>query len=82
MASHRRLIQLTSLIHENVAQVDGFIESNGLPEPSFEASCPPILALSPEADIARKRALEALDELRQHLLGPVHAVLDEMMQVR
>jgi hypothetical protein len=82
MASHRRLIQLSSLVQENVAKVDRFIESNGLPEPSFEASCPPTLALSPEADVARNTALEALDELRQHLLGPVRAVVDEVMQVR
>lgn len=82
MASQRRLIQLSSLIHENVAKVDQCIVSGGLPEPSFEASCPPILALTPEADVARNTALEALDELRQHLLGPVRAVVDEVMQVR
>lgn len=82
MGSNRRLLQLSSLIQENTAKVDAYIKSSGLPEPSFEASCPPILDLSPEADAARNAALEALDELRDHLLSPLGMITGAIAEVR
>jgi hypothetical protein len=81
MATGRVLLQLTNSIQERTAEVDAYIEANGLPEPSFNSSYPPILQLSPEADAARNAALEALEELRAHLLGPIGTVLDHLGEV-
>jgi hypothetical protein len=81
MATGRVLLQLTNSIQERTAEVDAYIEANGLPEPSFNSSYPPILQLSPEADEARNAALEALEELRAHLLGPIGTVLDHLGEV-
>ncbi|KAF2993168.1 hypothetical protein E8E13_000504 [Curvularia kusanoi] len=77
MAS-RVLLQLTNTIHQRTAQVDAYIQANGLPEPSFDPSYPPILRLSPEIDAARNAALEAIDELRAHLLGPLGLVMEHI----
>ncbi|KAJ4358934.1 hypothetical protein N0V95_002640 [Ascochyta clinopodiicola] len=75
MTSTRVLLDLTQRIQESTAKVDKYIEDNNLPEPTFEAFYPPILRLSPEADAARRAALEALDELRAHLQGPLGMVM-------
>lgn len=76
------MLQLTNTIQERTAEVDAYIEVNGLPEPSFNSSYPPILQLSPEADAARIAALEALDELRAHLRGPMGMVMDHLEEVK
>jgi hypothetical protein len=81
MTSERRLLQLSTLIHENTVIVDSYIKENKVPEPSFGPSCPPVLELSHEADLARKAVLEALDELREHLLGPVGSVIHNITDV-
>jgi hypothetical protein len=81
MTTERRLLQLSNLIRENTVVVDSYITENNVPEPSFAASCPPALELSHEADLARKAALEALDELREHLLGPVESVMHNVTDV-
>ena len=82
MATGRVLLQLTNTIQERTAEVDAYIEVNGLPEPSFNSSYPPILQLSPEADAARNAALEALEELRAHLSGPIGMVMDHLGEVK
>jgi hypothetical protein len=81
MASEGRLMKLCAFIHDNVAKVDACIKEKNLPEPSFDASCPPVLNLPSEVDDARNKALEALDELRDHLLGPVGVVMSSVMNV-
>lgn len=81
MESSRVLLQLTDTIKQKVAEVDGFIKAEALPEPSFDASYPPVLQLSPEAEAARDAALEALDELRAHLMGPLGMVLHHIGEV-
>lgn len=81
MASTRRLSQLSTVIQQNTTKIDAYLESSGHPEPSFEASYPPVLDLPPEADAARKAALEALDELRDHLLGPLGMITTAATEV-
>lgn len=81
MASSRVLLELTNTIQQNTVKVDDFIIANGLPEPSFDASYPPVLPLSPEVEAARDAALEALDELRAHLMGPLGTVLHHIGEV-
>jgi hypothetical protein len=82
MTSTGRLIQLVRLLQENVEEVDIYIRDNALPDPSFDASYPPVFILPPNQDAARRAALEALDELRHHLLGPVGTIYEAVAGVR
>lgn len=81
MDTSRVLLQLTNTIHQRTAEVDAYIQASGLPEPSFDPSYPPILRLSPEVDAARNAALEAIDELRAHLLGPLGLIMEHIGEV-
>lgn len=69
------------------AEVAENIKANDLVDPSYDASCPPVLDFPPDAEVARHgalealEALEALDELRDHLLGPVGALIDHFIGV-
>jgi hypothetical protein len=81
MAVGSVLLELTGIIQEKSAEVDKFIRERGLPQPSFDHSYPPILKLSPEADAARQAALEAIDELRCHLLGPLGVIMSHTSEV-
>ncbi|KAJ4402466.1 hypothetical protein N0V91_007180 [Didymella pomorum] len=81
MAVGSVLLELTGIIQEKSAEVDKFIRERGLPQPSFDHSYPPILKLSPEADAARQAALEAIDELRCHLLGPLGMIMSHTSEM-
>lgn len=81
MVAHSVLLQLTNTIQEKTAEVNEFIRDNGLPEPSFDHTYPPMLKLSTEADAARSAALEAIDELRCHLLGPLGMIMHHTSEV-
>ena len=65
-----------------VKDVDSYIHENNLPDPSFDASYSPVLQLPPKVDASRKAALEALDELRDHLLGPMGSIVEAVTSVR
>ncbi|ORY09830.1 S-adenosyl-L-methionine-dependent methyltransferase [Clohesyomyces aquaticus] len=78
MASDGRLIQLTELLSTKVKAVHIYIRENNLPDPSFDASYPPVFDLPLDVDVARKAALEALDELRSHLLGPLGTISESV----
>jgi len=82
MGSMRQLIQLTELIQAKVKDVDRYIHENNLPDPSFDSSYPPVLQLPPNVDASRDAALEALDELRNHLLGPLGSIVEAVTSVR
>lgn len=82
MKSSRRLQQLTDAITQNTSKIDAYIEKNNLPEPSFEESYPAVLTLPDALEDARRTALEALDELRDHLLGPLGVISNAVTNVR
>jgi hypothetical protein len=77
----RRLLQLSTLVQDNTSAIDAYIENAGLPQPSFDSSAPLVWDLPPEIDAARNTALEALDELREHLLGPTQNVVSRVVDV-
>lgn len=79
MSSNRRLVALAQSIAQNTATVDAYIEEKGLPEPSYDETCPPVIEYPPDVDEARRTALEALDELRDHLMGPL-GTLNNLVQ--
>lgn len=67
-----RMAQLAVLISTNTAKVDMYLESHGLPSPSFDVDAPTDLGIPQEAtdvDDARKAALEASIELQDLLQG-------------
>ena len=82
MTSSGRSLQLSELLQAKVKDVDSYIRENNLPDPSFDESYQPVLDLPPNVDAARKAALEALDELRDHLLGPTGAIYEAVTSVR
>lgn len=81
MTSCSRLLQLTELLHAKVQDVDNYLRDKNLPDPSFDASYRPVLDLPQDVDAARKAALEALDELRDHLLGPMGVIYEAVTSV-
>jgi hypothetical protein len=82
MASDRRLLQLSTLIQTNTTTIDTYMRDNGITEPSFGPKSPPIVHFPPDIERARGAVLEALDELRDHLLGPVRMVTKSVTDVR
>jgi hypothetical protein len=70
----RRLVALAQLIAQNTSKVDAYIEKSGLPEPSYDESCPPVTVYPEDVEEARQAALGAIDELHDHLQGPLGAV--------
>jgi hypothetical protein len=81
MTSSRRLLQLSALVQDNTSAIDTYIENAGLPQPSFDPSGPMAWDLPPNIDAARNTALEALDELREHLLGPTQNIASRVVDV-
>ncbi|KAG8527118.1 uncharacterized protein KY384_008547 [Bacidia gigantensis] len=68
-----RVSQLVCSISSNTATVEAYLESQGLPSPSFNVDAPRDLGIPPDAnDIedARRAALEATIELQDLLQGP------------
>ena len=66
-----RVIKLAEDIASNVAKIDTYTKSQGLPSPSFEADSPPQLLFHPEISTLRQKTLDATDELHALMLGPV-----------
>jgi hypothetical protein len=68
-----RMAELVALVSTNTSRIDQYLESHGLPSPSFDVDCPRDLGIPTEAteiEDARKAALEASIELQDLLQGP------------
>lgn len=76
MTTSSRIVELSALIHENTRKVDEFINSSGLPSPSFDISQPPMLPLPPHIQILQKAVINATDELKTLMLGPIGSIVD------
>ncbi|KAJ9299733.1 hypothetical protein DTO271G3_2617 [Paecilomyces variotii] len=76
MESNSELLKLASAISSSTATLDRYLKDNGLPEPSFDATAPPQLALkSVEAFQAKNSAINACLELLDRLQGPLTCML-------
>lgn len=73
------ILDLASSIEQNTRVVYEYLQENGLPEPSFEATSPPDLPLPPNVSQAKEAALEAMDELQTLLLGPMPKIFHELI---
>ena len=62
---------LSTIIEENTAKVENYLQSRGLPLPSFSEDGPVDFGIrSEEVAKARERAIDASLELHNLLLGP------------
>ena len=66
-----RIAELAAQIQENTAKVDQYLQSKGLPSPSFDVDGPVDFKIDDEEiQKARETALDSSLELHQLLLGP------------
>ena len=66
-----RILELVDQLSVKVKQVDNYLQSNNLPEPSFDMHGPLDMEIqSADVEAARIAAIEASMELQDLLLGP------------
>ncbi|RDW73635.1 hypothetical protein BP5796_07077 [Coleophoma crateriformis] len=75
MAPARSLLELASTIQAHTVAIDGALKSEALPEPTFQSGGPPVFGLPASQERDRVALLEALEEMRALLMGPVPYVV-------
>lgn len=65
-----RIVELATLISQNVAKLDEYLKTNGLPGPTFDIETPFVNNFPEEIGSLRNAVLEANLELSELLLGP------------
>ncbi len=70
-APTRILLDLAGTIQAHAATLHDAVESAGLPEPTFRSGGSPLFIVPPSNEGDRAALLEAIDELRALVLGPV-----------
>jgi hypothetical protein len=75
--STSRIIQLAQKISAQTAVLDSHLQSNGLPQPSFDEDGPTeaFKEGTPDVQQAKSDVLEAMIELRQLIEGPMNNLL-------
>ncbi|KAI9728204.1 MAG: hypothetical protein M1828_004665 [Chrysothrix sp. TS-e1954] len=68
--SAKSLTDIARDILENATKLEDYFSANGLEQPSFDEHTPAELPLSPEFQPVRQRALDALTDLHDLLVGP------------
>ncbi|KAM0811280.1 putative S-adenosyl-L-methionine-dependent methyltransferase [Seiridium cardinale] len=79
MSPSRSLSELAALIQTRSASIEDALKSAGLPPPYSAVGSPLALPFSPELDDTRDELVEALDELRALVLGPMGHLLMLML---
>lgn len=74
MAGAKSLTDLAALIQRDVVAINDDLTAANAPQPSFQVGSPPLM-LSPQGEETRQQLLEALDELRALILGPVGPIV-------
>jgi hypothetical protein len=80
MAPTTRITELAAIIQSNTIKFDEYINSHGLPTPSFGIETPPQLFLPEDIAAARTAVVEAIDELHALMLGPMPTIFTEITQ--
>ncbi|ETS84291.1 hypothetical protein PFICI_02316 [Pestalotiopsis fici W106-1] len=81
MSPTRSLSELAQLIQIRTVSIEGGLKSAGIPQPSFDAAAPAVLPIGSELEDIRDDLIEALDELRALVLGPVGHLFSSMLPV-
>ena len=74
MDDDRRLVNLVSMIKDGVLKIDGYLASQGRPSPSNSMNDPPSLGLPSELAPVQVGILEAIDELKCLIMGPIEHI--------
>ena len=80
--SNNRIIKLAEDIASNVAKINTYTTSKGLPSPSFDADSSPGLLIHPEISTLRQKTLDATDELHALMLGPVGILTPSVCKIQ
>jgi hypothetical protein len=71
MSSSRSLKELASVIQARVDTLDEALKATNAPQPTLDINGPPALMVPPQFEDTKEDLLEALDELRTLIIGPV-----------
>ena len=82
MASIPALRDRVSTITDCIAQIDEFLSSTNTPQPSLSLGADPVFQLPADLDRTRQNALDACDELRALLQGPIPHLIGLVTKVR
>ena len=77
-----RIIELAEGIASNVAKINTYTTSQGLPAPSFDADSPLELLFHPEISTLRQKTLDATDELHALMVGPVGILTPSVRKIQ
>lgn len=69
-SSPSRIAALAAQIAEGTNRIDSYLQSNGIPGPSFDVDAPEDLNLTPELQDTKASVLAANEELQELLIGP------------
>ena len=66
-----RMLELAETISSHTGEIDDYLQSQGLPAPSFAIDAPPFMALTPQLMRSRDEILQACTELQALTEGPI-----------
>ena len=64
------LTDLARAILDSAQQVEDYLRTNNLPQPSFDEHSPPEVSVSPELQQVKQKAIDAAIDIRHLLEGP------------
>lgn len=65
-----RIVRIARQILDHAENFDKYLQSNGIPTPSFEPDAPRYSGLAPSAMLDRQTVINLADELLDLMLGP------------
>ena len=77
-----RIVTLAKEIEANMTKLDGYLEKNNLPRPSFNVDAPLMYQLPPDIAAAQEALNAALDELYWLNQGPIQTVVAKSVITR
>lgn len=81
MESAPSLLELVTALSAQVSQLQTYLDSSKKPNPSLQLGAEPTLVLPPHLDRVRQEALNACDELRAVLQGPLPHLMSLVTKV-
>ncbi len=78
MASKSRIAELASKIQQETTNIEEHLLSQGLKTPSWDIDTPPqVPLLTYDAQASQNAILEAMDELKALILGPIPSLINK-----
>jgi hypothetical protein len=73
LTNYTKLEELADTVKASVATINGHLQSQDMPEPSFDPDA--AMSLPDEVSAAQDSALDAVTELYDLLISPLHAMV-------